>query len=75
VPSQVREGLPADQFLAAVRGNPLQFSDLASYPRTLLLKDRCHPFILQVLRDPYLQVTADDVESSGPSDGTDHLHP
>jgi hypothetical protein len=54
VPTQVWEGLPAHQFLAAVRWNPLQFSDFASDPGTLLLEDRRHPFILQLLWDPHL---------------------
>jgi hypothetical protein len=55
--------------------NPFEFSDFATDPGPLLLENRCHPLIAQMLRDPHLQVIAHDMECSGPPNGSNHLHP
>jgi hypothetical protein len=75
VATQVREGLTTDQFLGAVRWHPLEFSNLGPDPGAFLLEDLCHPLILQVLRDPNLQIGANDVQTRSAPNGSDHLHP
>jgi hypothetical protein len=68
VAPQVWERLTTDQFLGAVRLHPLEFSNLGPDPGAFLIEDLCHPWILQVLRDSYLQVSANDVESCSSPD-------
>jgi hypothetical protein len=60
VPSQVWEGLPTDQFLGAVRWHPLEFGNFGADPRSLLLKDRHHPFITHMLGNTDLQISSKD---------------
>ena len=75
VATQVWEGLTTDQFFGAVGWHPFEFSNLGPDPGAFLLEDLCHPLILQVLRDPYLQIRANDVQPSSSPDGSHHFHP
>jgi hypothetical protein len=75
VPSQVGEGLAADQFLAAVRWDALDLGNLAPDPGSFLCQECSNSLIPYMHWDSDLQITANDVERSSPSDGADHLYP